>query len=164
MKRTILCFFLTVILLASRAQNLSLPKPQKPAPENLRVLTPPDLRVDEFTLISVIRDGAVKKINIQVLMRIKNFGELRCGNSTVLAYMKSPSGSSSVRTLPASFPVGSINPGESFVKVYTFQEAAGAFRPGTFDFWIKADARNAVAESNEANNNSTVLTISVPRE
>lgn len=162
MKKIILFYFLFVAHINTKAQNLPLPKPQKPAPENLRVLTPPDLRVEELSLVSVVRNSDVKKINIQVLMRIKNFGELRCGPSTVLAYMKSPAGSGTTRTLTVSFPVGSINPGESFVKVYTFQEAEGAFRPGHFDFWIKADARNAIAESNETNNTSTIINIAVP--
>jgi hypothetical protein len=162
MKKILLFFLLSAGMLISNAQNLPLPKPQKPAPENLRVLTPPDLRVEELSLVSVVRNGAIKKINIQVLMRIKNFGELRSGPSTVLAYMKSPSGTGVTRTLPVSFPVSSINPGDSFAKVYTFQEAVGAFRPGTFDFWIKADARNVVTESNETNNTSVILTIPVP--
>jgi hypothetical protein len=160
--KIILCIVFVLSLLGSKAQNPALPKPQQPRPENLRVLTPPDLRVEELSLVSVVRNGAIKKINIQVLMRIKNFGELRSGPSTVLAYMKSPSGTGVTRTLPVSFPVSSINPGDSFAKVYTFQEAVGAFRPGMFDFWIKADARNVVTESNETNNTSVILTIPVP--
>lgn len=144
------------------AQQIPPGRPQKPAPENLRVLTPPDLRVEELSLVSVVRNSAVKKMNIQVLMRFKNTGELRCGPSTALAYVKSPAGTGATRTLPVSFPVAAINPGESFVKVYTFQEAEGVFRSETFEFWIKADARNVITESNETNNTSVVLTIETP--
>lgn len=162
MKKIILFYFLFVAHINSKAQNLPLPKPQKPAPKNLRLLIPPDLRVEELSLVSIIRDEVQKKINIQVLIRIKNYGEIRCGASTALAYMKSPAGSGTQRTLATSFPTASINPGESFVKVFTFREGEGAFRPGTFDFWIKADARNAITESNETNNTSTVINIAIP--
>lgn len=164
MKGIILCFALTSLILIGNAQNppLPLPAPQKPAPENLRVLTPPDLRVEELSLVSIIRDEAQKKMNIQVLIRIKNYGEIRSGASTALAYMKSPAGSGTQRTLTTVFSTPSINPGASFVKVFTFREAENLFRPGTFDFWIKADARNAVSESNETNNTSPVINISVP--
>lgn len=164
--KKIITLILTVFSISvSYPQNNKLPpgRPgQLPVPENPRLLTPPDLRVEELSLVSVTRNSAIKKINVQVLMRIKNFGELRCGNSVVLAYMKSPAGSGTTRTFPVSFGVMPINPGESFVKVYTFQYAEAAFRPGTFDFWIKADARNAIVESDETNNTSTVINIAVP--
>jgi subtilase family serine protease len=157
-------FFITTLLIGAAtaiAQNPQLPD-RRPAPQNPRLLSPPDLKVEELSLVSVVRNEAVKKINIQVLIRVKNVGELRCGASTVVAYMKSPAGTGSTRTLAVSLPVTAINPGESFVKVYTFQEAESAFRPGNFDFWIKADARNAITESNETNNTSTTISIAVP--
>ena len=156
-----LIFYATCIV----AQNPQLPsgsKPgQLPVPE-LRPLTPPDLRVEELSLVSVIRDGNVKKINIQVLIRIKNYGTLRSGASTALAYIKSPAGAGSQRTLATTFPTPSINPGASFIKVFTFREGETVFRPGTFEFWIKADARNVVTESNENNNTSTIISIETP--
>jgi subtilase family serine protease len=139
------------------AQNTELP-----VPKNLRVLTPPDLRVEELSLVSIVRDEAPKKINIQVLIRIKNYGELRSGVSTALAYIKSPAGTGTQRTLVTTFPTADISPGASFVKVFTFREAETVFRPGNFDFWLKADARNTVTESNETNNVSTVINIAVP--
>lgn len=139
------------------AQNQPLP-----APKNLKPLTPPDLRVEEFSLVSVIRDAANKKVNIQVLVRIKNFGGFRSGSSTTVAYIKSPSGTATTKTLTATLPVPDINPGASFVKVYTFREPEGSFRPGNFDFWVKADGRNTVAESDENNNLSTIILIAVP--
>lgn len=147
-------------------QNPQLPPGTRPGslpvPQNPRLLTPPDLRVEELSLVSVIRDGNLKKINIQVLIRIKNYGEISSGASTALAYIKSPAGTGTQRTLVTVFPTPAINPGASFVKVYTFREAEALFRPGTFDFWIKADARNAVTESNETNNTSAVINITVP--
>lgn len=146
------------------AQNTQLPqnKQRLPIPENPRLLTPPDLRVEELSLVSILRDEVPKKINIQVLIRIKNYGELPTGVSTALAYIKSPAGTGVQRILATTFPTPSINPGASFVKVFTFREGEGAFRPGNFDFWLKADARNAITESNETNNTSTVIHITVP--
>ncbi len=139
------------------AQNRPLP-----TPKNLKPLTPPDLRVEEFSLVSVIRDAANKKVNIQVLVRIKNFGGFRSGASTAMAYMKSPSGAATTKTLTATLPVSDINPGASFVKVYTFREPEVSFRSGNFDFWVQADGRNTVAESDENNNLSTIITIALP--
>jgi subtilase family serine protease len=165
MKKIFISVLLIFCVTCISAQNPQLPpgtKPgQLPVPE-LRPLTPPDLRVEELSLVSVIRDGNVKKINIQVLIRIKNYGTLHSGASTALAYIKSPAGTGTQRTLTTTFPTPAINPGASFVKVFTFREGETVFRPGSFDFWIKADARNAVTESNETNNTSTVINIAVP--
>ena len=146
----------------ARAQNPPFPQGNQPKPENLRLVTPPDLRVEELNLVSVIRDGAVKKINIQVLIRIKNFGGMASVASTALAYMKSPAGTGTQRTLATTFSTPAINPGASFVKVFTFRGAEPNFRPGNFDFWIKADARNTVRESDETNNTSVILSIATP--
>jgi CARDB len=154
------------IVSSTAAQNPQLPEGQKPgqlpAPKNLRVVTPPDLRVEELSLVSVIRDNSTKTINIQVRVQVKNYGGLYAGNSTVLAYIKAPSGTGSTKTLTESLPVNKINPRGAFIKVYTFRQSVHSFRPGLFDFWIKADGRNAVAESDETNNNSAVLQITVP--
>jgi CARDB len=159
-------FFKLLVLVCSVqysiAQSPPLPKPQQPAPEKLRLLTPPDLRVEELSLVSVIRDDNVKKINIQVLIRIKNYGELSSVANTALAYIKMPTGTGTAKTLVTTFPTAAINPGASFVKVFTFREAEGLFRPGIFDFWLKADGRNIVRESNETNNQSAVIQITTP--
>jgi len=150
----------------SISQKPKLPPGTRPeqltAPKNPQLLSPADLRVEELSLVSIIRDEANKKMNIQVLIRIKNYGEMRCNASTALAYMKNPAGTGTQRTLTTSFPTQPINPGQSFVKVFTFREAETAFRPGHFDFWIKADARNAIPESIETNNTSNTISIVVP--
>lgn len=148
------------------AQNPQLPEGQKPgqlpAPKNLRVIAPPDLRVEELSLVSVVKDDVSKTVNIQVRVQVKNYGELYAGNSIVLAYMKSPSGTGVTKLLTENLPAGKINPGASFIKVYTFRESVHSFRPGLFDFWVKADGRNAVAESDETNNISAKLSIERP--
>lgn len=164
LKQTGLVFILLLLVKTGFSQKLPLPTliPDKPTPENLRPLTPPDLKVEEFSLVSVTRDAAAKKINVQVLIRVKNIGQLRSGNSTIVAYMKSPSGTGAERRAGTTLPISGIGPGSSFVKVFTFREAESLFRPGTFLFWIKADAWNAVAESNETNNISTKLNIETP--
>ncbi len=165
MKIIILFLAITGFTVIAFAQNPQLPPGsnpgQLPTPK-LKPLDPPDLRVEELNLVSIVRDGAVKKINIQVLIRIKNFGGLRSGTSTVVAYIKSPTGTGTTKTLAVTLPVEAINPAASFVKVYTFREPEGSFKPGTFDFWIKADARNAVTESNETNNTSAIINITLP--
>jgi subtilase family serine protease len=155
----------TVFSIIVFCQNPQLPPGsnpgQLPVPK-VKQLDPPDLRVEELSLVSIVRDEAAKKLNIQVLIRIKNFGGISSGVSTAVAYIKSPSGTGATKALAITLSVEAINPGASFVKVFTFREGEVFFKPGAFDFWIKADARNAVTESNETNNTSTVINIALP--
>lgn len=151
---------------AGIAQKPTLPpgtKPgQLPVPKNPQLLSPPDLRVEELSLVSITRDVASKKMKIQVLIRIKNYGELSSGSSTAYAYMRNPTGTGREKKLATTFPTPSIKPRGSFVKVFIFYETEASFRPGNFDFWLKADAQNVIHESNENNNNSTIINIEVP--
>jgi subtilase family serine protease len=99
---------------------------------------------------------------VQVLIRIKNTGALRCGSSKAEAYIKCPADGGRERKLSVSLSVEALNPGASFVKVYTFRETESSFRSADFSFWIKADAASQVTESNETNNLSNRITGVVP--
>lgn len=154
-----LCVSVTVC-----SQQPVLPRdlPKGPGSTKMKPATPPDLKVEELSLVSVTRDEAAKSIKVQVLIRIKNIGELRSGVSTTEAFIQCPPDGGRERKLSATLPVGALNPGASFVKVYTFREAEGSFNGRDFQFWIRADARNQVSESNETNNNSNRITGAVP--
>ena len=162
--RHYLLLFCLVTGLGLNAQNPVRPGdlPKGPGSAKMKPAAPPDLKVEELSLVSVTRDEAAKTINVQVLIRIKNTGELRCGVSKAEAYLKCPADGGRERKLSVSLPVEALNPGASFVKVYTFREAESSFRGADFSFWIKADAGNQVAESNETNNNSNRITGAVP--
>lgn len=163
MKHYLLWIGLAVSLTAASQQPI-LPRdlPKGPGSTKIRTATPPDLKVEELSLVSVTRDEAAKTIKVQVLIRIKNIGELRSGVSTTEAFIQCPADGGRERKLTATLPVEALNPGASFVKVYTFREAEGSFSGTDFRFWIKADARNQVTESNETNNNSNRITGAVP--
>jgi len=138
--------------------------PKGPGSTNMKPAAPPDLKVEELSLVSVTRDEANKSIHVQVLIRIKNTGALRCGSSKAEAFIKCPADGGRERKLSVSLPVEALNPGASFVKVYTFREAESSFRSADFSFWIKADAGNQVTESNETNNHSNRITgVVLPR-
>lgn len=136
--------------------------PKGPESGKLKLVAPPDLKVEELSLVSVTRNEATKSVHVQVLIRIKNTGSLRCGISRADAYIKCPADGGRERKLSVSLPVEALNPGASFVKVFTFREAEGSFRAADFSFWIKADAGNQVNESNETNNTSNQITGVVP--
>lgn len=136
--------------------------PKGPGSGKLKLAAPPDLRVEELSLVSVTRDEATKSIHVQVLIRIKNTGAIRCGVSKADAFIKCPADGGRERKLAVSLPVEALNPGASFVKVYTFREAESSFRSADFSFWIKADAANQVNESNETNNTSNRIAGAVP--
>lgn len=150
--------------LALNAQNPIRPAdlPKGPGSAKMQPATPPDLKVEELSLVSVTRDEAAKTINVQVLIRIKNTGGLRCGASKADAFIKCPADGGRDRKLAVSLTVEALNPGASFVKVYTFREAESSFRGADFSFWIKADAGAQVTESNETNNTSNRITGAVP--
>jgi len=136
--------------------------PKGPGSGKLKLAAPPDLRVEELSLVSVTRDEATKSIHVQVLIRIKNTGAIRCGVSKADAFIKCPADGGRDRKLAVSLTVEALNPGASFVKVYTFREAESSFRGADFSFWIKADAGAQVTESNETNNTSNRITGAVP--
>ena len=163
MKYYLLMIYLGFSLIAVSQQPV-LPRdlPKGPGSAKMKPAAPPDLKVEELSLVSVTRDEAAKTINVQVLIRIKNIGELRCGVSKADAFIKCPADGGRERKLTVSLPVEALNPGASFVKVYTFRETEGSFRGADFSFWIKADAGNQVTESNEVNNSSTRITGAVP--
>ena len=150
------CILLFVYLASGLVLNAQQPVrpgdlPKGPGSEKLKL-----------SLVSVTRDEANKSINVQVLIRIKNTGAIRCGVSKADAFIKCPADGGRERKLSVSLPVEALNPGASFVKVYTFREAESSFRSADFSFWIKADAGNQVTESNETNNNSNRITGAVP--
>ena len=136
--------------------------PKGPGSGKLKLAAPPDLKVEELSLVSVTRDEATKSIHVQVLIRIKNTGAIRCGVSKADAFIKCPADGGRERKLSVSLPVEALNPGASFVKVYTFRESESSFRSADFSFWIKAYAGNQVTESNETNNTSNRITGAVP--
>lgn len=132
-------------------------------PDRVRTLRPADLQVIECSVVSTGWDDTNKKFFIQVSFKIKNTGELPAGATTLKAYYKIPSSTGTTYTCISSLPVGRLVNGQVFGKVYTFYEPIGRFRPGQqLDFWMKADAGNAVAESVETNNQSALIIITTP--
>jgi CARDB len=149
--------------LPSNTKKINEAKKSNIGSEKLKPLSPPDLQVTECSLVSITRNDSVKKINIQVSIKVKNTGPIKAGASTLAAYYKSPAGSGAKKQITVTLPVGDIYPNQYFSSVYIFQAPVADFRPGShFDFWVKADARNHVEESNENNNESEVIQITVP--
>lgn len=124
----------------------------------------PDLRVEEFSPVSVTRDAIKKMVCIQVLIRVKNIGQGPSGEYQIAGYYSSPAGSSKEARINDAINVPETAPGASFVKVYRFMEPENEFRNGFFAFRIKADDRNRVFESDESNNYSATIRLATPSE
>jgi subtilase family serine protease len=127
-------------------------------------LPKPDLRVEEFSLVSVTRDAVKKMYCIQVLIRVKNIGKGSSGEYQIAGYYNSPTGSRRESRISDVIIVPATAPGASFVKVYRFMEPEKEIRNGLFEFRIKADDRNKVIESDELNNYSVTLRLETPAE
>lgn len=143
------------------AQTPQLPtgKPQLPAPKNLKVVTKPDLVITNASVVSAT--GWTDKWDIRLSVTIKNNGGLAAKTCTIKAFVQDAANASNpwknFIDLPA---VIAVNPGQSLTTEIRFLDKAWVMHKiKTINLKLKADAANVVDESNETNNESSVIQI-----
>ena len=162
--------FLTAFLISVRCSSQILsgtnPATQLPAPK-VKLVTPADLQVTSISLVSCTKDAASKRLIISVSVTVKNNGQLKAESSKLQACFQTSSAASGIisRAIDGLVTVAAVNPGSSVTAEYVFRRpfsGDAGFNLVTFDFWVKADAGNAVRESDETNNSSSTIRITPP--
>lgn len=159
MKQSVILLFAFLASFSAWAQSLP-GKPQtKPLPKDLHVLRPADLVVTDLSLVEVTFDGNKKGWRVRVSVTVKNNGELLAGKTMLKASAQLTGRSWSDFGTPVE--IYPIRPGESSTKEFTFLDnnrVIGSASP--FSFKVTVDPRNAIPESSETNNISSVISVS----
>lgn len=166
--KTLFCFIGLLLAVIVRAQTPQLPtgkpklpagKPQLPAPKISTVITKPDLIITNVSLVSAT--GWTDRWEVKLSVTIKNNGSMAAPASVIKAMVQDAGAPSnpwkSFVDLPA---IGVINPNQSVTTEIRFLDKAWIMHKiKTINLKLQADARNTVAESNETNNESSIIRI-----
>lgn len=161
----ILLFTLTAFFSFATQMNAQIQKPtgrpgevELPTPK-IKPLNPPDLTVTGITFVS-IELTPQKYYIIKVIATTKNNGQLKSVKTQLQGYFKTPSGGGTWKECGSAGNVSSIDPGKTYSAVYTFKASALEVGGIPFDFRVKTDSGNFVAETDETNNFSEVIIVS----
>jgi hypothetical protein len=162
LKKNILAISVLFLAITAHSQTPQVPtgnpgKPQLPVPK-IKPLKPADLVVSGLTFVSITLQPD-KMYLIRVIGTVRNNGELKSSKTKLGAQYATPSGNSSWKTVGESFNIAAIDPGGSTSAVWTFKGSALAIGALRFDFRLRVDADNFVAEADETNNYSIVINI-----
>lgn len=124
-------------------------------------LTKPDLQVTAIRLIKVEVNSS-KLHTVTVSVSIKNNGQLNADRIMLKAYSQNQlRGDSPWSGFGELVPATVINGGATVTADYVFHEDPRVISTSSFKFKVVADAYNAVVESNEINNTSSVINIRI---
>lgn len=152
-----------LITLQINAQTPQVPsgnpgQPQLPSPK-LQPLAPADLLVTVITFVSIVHNAATKTYVVKVIVTTRNNGGLKSAKTQLTAHTKTPSGAGSWTVMGEAVNVSAIDPGKIYSAVYSFKGNALVIGGVPFDFRVKTDSGNFVAESDETNNYSATIVI-----
>lgn len=157
------CFFCFAMNIVAQTPQVPTGTPgerQLPIP-TLKPLAPPDLIVTVITFVSIVLNPDTKKYTIRIIATTKNNGQVQSAKTQLEAYTKKTSGSWTL--MGSAGNVRFIDPGKIYSAVYTFTGSALAIGSSPFEFRVKTDSGNFVAESDETNNYSETIVITPSR-
>ncbi len=126
---------------------------------NIPKLTKPDLQVTAIRLIKVEVNSS-KLHTVTVSVSIKNNGQLSADRIMLKAFSQNQlRGDSRWSGFGEPVPATVIHGGATVTADYVFHEDPRVISTSSFKFKVVADANNAVVESNEINNTSSVIII-----
>lgn len=164
MKKIFLAAACLLIIVVGFSQTPQVPsgqpgRPQLPTPK-IAPLTKPDLQVTELRLISIVVNPTTKQSTITVSVTIKNTGQLTAAATNLKAFEQDIlTGVALWKGLGAPLAVHAINGGQTLTAEYVFLESPRVIGTSRFNFKVLADEEHSVAESNETNNTSSIITI-----
>ena len=133
-------------------------KNQLPTPK-IKPLLPADLSITSLTFVSIEFNAEAKTYLVKVIATIKNDGGVQSNKTQIQANTKTPSGGGSWKVMGEKLNVPYIDAGKSFSSVYSFKGTVIDIGTGRFDFRLRVDPDQFVAESDETNNYSSILII-----
>jgi hypothetical protein len=118
-----------------------------------------DLQITGFQVLSKFVKDSSKVLVMKVKVTIKNNGQTDAGVSLVGASFQNNVPGSAWQNFgtPSNFP--QVKAGQTISYDCTFRILIGLIKTKLFNFRLKADASNLVAELNEDNNSSTGILI-----
>lgn len=155
--------FATAIVVSTvvNAQTPQLPagKPQVPAPKILKVITKADLVITNVSVVSAT--GWTDRWDIRLSVTIKNNGGLATRACTIRAIAQDAGNASNPWKNFVDLPViAVVNPGQSLTTEIRYLDKAWVMHKiKSINLKLKVDAANTVDESNETNNESTIIQI-----
>lgn len=157
------CFFCFAMNIVAQTPQVPTGTPgerQLPVPK-LKPLAPPDLIVTVITFVSIVFNADTKKYTIRIIATTKNKGQVQSAKTQLQAYTKKTSGSWIVMGSAGNVKI--IDPGKIYSAVYIFEGIELPIGREPFEFRVKTDSGNFIAESDETNNYSETIVITPSR-